>query len=79
MITVNIRTRLFCLWIEAVNKNKSIEVKKKNKNMFENLKISIRINYRKDKKDNSSTLIESSVHLVLKLFEIQSNFAPWIF
>lgn len=44
--------------------------------MFENLKISIRINYRKDKKDNSSTLIESSVHLVLKLFEIQSNFAP---
>lgn len=79
MITVNVRTRLFCLWIEAVNKNKSIEVKKKNKNMFENLKISIRINYRKDKKDNSSTLIESSVHLVLKLFEIQSNFAPWIF
>lgn len=47
--------------------------------MFENLKISIRINYRKDKKDNSSTLIESSVHLVSKLFEIQSNFAPWIF
>lgn len=77
MITVNVRTRLFCLWIEAVNKNKSIE--KKNKNMFENLKISIRINYRKDKKDNSSTLIESSVHLVSKLFEIQSNFAPWIF
>lgn len=52
------------------NKNKSIKVKKKkNKtNIFESLKIPIRINYREDKKDNKAVNVDRKfIHLVLKL------------